>query len=210
MSAIKELCKTAPVIPVIVIDRVEDAAPLAEALVAGGLPLLEITLRTEAALPAIEAMAKACPDAHVGAGTLRKPSDVQACIDAGASFGVSPGAPTALMDAVAAAEFPFLPGCATATEAMELADRGYDMLKFFPASAAGGPGLLKSLASPLAGIDFCPTGGVSLDNAAEWLSLPNVVTVGGSWLCPKDMVTSGDWTGITNLARQASEKFGSL
>lgn len=208
MSAIKDLCKTAPVIPVIVIDRVEDAAPLAEALVEGGLPLLEITLRTDAALPAIEAMAKACPDAHIGAGTLRKPEDVQSCIDAGAAFGVSPGAPTALMDAVAAAKFPFLPGCATATEAMELQDRGYDMLKFFPASNAGGPGLLKSLSSPLAGLDFCPTGGISLDNAHEWLALPNVVTVGGSWLCPKDLVAAGDWKAITAIAKEAVDRLG--
>ncbi len=190
-------------VPVLTIKAVEDAVPLAQALVAGGLPVLEITLRTPAALRAIEAISAACPDAIVGAGTLRNAADVRSCIDAGARFGVSPGAPAGLMDAVEAASFSFLPGCATATEAMALADRGYEVLKFFPAEAAGGVPLLRSLAAPLPDVQFCPTGGISLDNAAAYLALPNVVTVGGSWVAPSGLLESGNWAEIEKLSREA-------
>lgn len=199
----EDICALAPVIPVITIERLEDAAPLAEALVAGGLPALEVTLRTPVALDAIRAMKIAAPQAVVGAGTLRRPADVADCIAAGAAFGVSPGAPAGLMDAVAAAGMPFLPGCATATEAMALAEHGFSTVKFFPAGAAGGPGLLKSLSAPLPDIGFCPTGGVSLANAPDYLSLPNVRVVGGTWVAPLDLVRAGDWAGIERLAREA-------
>lgn len=190
-------------VPVLTIETLKDAVPLARALVAGGLPVLEITLRTPVALRAIEAISANCPEAIVGAGTLRNATDVQACIDAGARFGVSPGAPAGLMDAVESASFPFLPGCATATEAMALADRGYEVLKFFPAEAAGGVSLLKSLAAPLPDVQFCPTGGISLENAEAYLALPNVVTVGGSWVAPASLVELRDWCGIENLSREA-------
>ncbi|MEL7215035.1 MAG: bifunctional 4-hydroxy-2-oxoglutarate aldolase/2-dehydro-3-deoxy-phosphogluconate aldolase [Pseudomonadota bacterium] len=202
------LASAAPMIPVIVIEDVADAVPLAEALKAGGITCLEVTLRTPVALDAIRAIKDAVEGVTVGAGTLRKVSDVQACLDAGCVFGVSPGSPAALMDAVQEADFPFLPGCATPTEAMTLADRGFEVLKFFPAGAAGGVNMLKSLASPLAGTAFCPTGGVSLSNAQEYLELPNVVTVGGSWVCPPDMVRAGDWAGITRLAQDTSAALG--
>jgi len=196
----------APVIPVLVIEDVAHAAPLARALVAGGLRALEVTLRTPAALDAIAAMRAACPDALIGAGTLRTPADVAACRRAGAAFGVSPGAPDALLDAVRALadDWPFLPGCATATEAMRLADRGFRVAKFFPAGPAGGPAYLGALASPLPDLAFCPTGGVSADNAAPYLALPNVRVVGGSWVAPADAVHAGDWARIEALARAAA------
>ncbi|QDL91417.1 bifunctional 4-hydroxy-2-oxoglutarate aldolase/2-dehydro-3-deoxy-phosphogluconate aldolase [Paroceanicella profunda] len=203
MKTPAQLCALAPVIPVIIVNDVAQAAPLAKALVAGGLPVLEVTLRTPVALEAIAEMKAACPDAVVGAGTLRNAADVKACMDAGCAFGVSPGAPAALMDAVAEAGMPFLPGCATATEAMALADRGFEVVKFFPAGAAGGPNLLKSLASPLPDVKFCPTGGVSLENAPEYLKLPNVCVVGGSWVIPNDALETGDWARIEALARAA-------
>ena len=200
MRTLKQICSLAPVIPVIVVERLADAAPLAEALVAGGLPVLEVTLRTAVAFDAIRAMRAACPEAVVGAGTIRSADDLTGSIDAGAAFGVSPGAPDRLMAAVAEAELPFMPGCATATEAMALADRGLDVLKLFPAAAAGGVALLKSLAAPLPDIRFCPTGGVSLQNAAEYLGLPNVVVVGGSWVAPPALIEARDWEGIRKLA----------
>ena len=202
MLDLKDVCEKAPMVPVLTIEAVEDAVPLAQALVAGGLPVLEITLRTPVALRAIEAISAACPDAVVGAGTLRNADDVRSCIDAGAQFGVSPGAPAGLMDAVGAAPIPFLPGCATATEAMSLADRGYGVMKFFPAEAAGGVSLLKSLAAPLPDVRFCPTGGISLENAASYLTLPNVVTVGGSWVTPTNLLKSRDWAAIEQVTRE--------
>ncbi len=204
MLDIAEICRQAPMVPVLTIDRLEDAVPLAQALVAGGLPVLEITLRTSVALEAIRAVREACPDAVVGAGTLRTPEDVEHCIVAGAQFGVSPGAPARLMDAVEEESFPFLPGCASPTEAMVLADRGHTVLKFFPAEAAGGKAILKALAAPLPTIRFCPTGGVSLDNAPDYLSLHNVVTVGGSWVTPSELIRRRDWGGIKQLAREAT------
>ncbi|UCH49023.1 MAG: bifunctional 4-hydroxy-2-oxoglutarate aldolase/2-dehydro-3-deoxy-phosphogluconate aldolase [Betaproteobacteria bacterium] len=203
MTDIKMICASVPLIPVLTIEDVDHAVPLAQALATAGLSVLEITLRTETALDAIEAVRAACPDAIVGAGTLRTPEDLSRCVAAGAQFGVSPGAPERLMDAVDASALPFLPGCASPTEVMRLADRGYRVLKFFPAEAAGGVRMLKSLAEPLSGIVFCPTGGVTIDNARDYLALPNVVTVGGSWVAPKALTKSEDWKGIENLARQA-------
>lgn len=194
----------APVIPVLIVDDVAIAAPLARALVAGGLPILEVTLRSDVALEVIREMRAACPDAVVGAGTLKGPADIDACLEAGAAFGVSPGAPEALMDALAGVNWPFLPGCATATEAMRLADRGYELVKFFPAKQAGGPSYLKALASPLPNLSFCPTGGISPADAPEYLALRNVRVVGGSWVAPADAIAARDWPRIEALARATS------
>ena len=199
----RDIAHLAPVIPVLVVQDPDRARPLAEALVAGGLPALEVTLRTAGALDAIAAMADV-PGGVVGAGTLLTPRDVQAAKAAGAKFGVSPGATDELVEASVSEVLPLLAGAATATEAMRLLARGYDMLKFFPAEAAGGVAYLKSLAGPLPRIAFCPTGGVSSDNALDYLTLPNVVCVGGSWVAPAEMQDSGDWAGIENRARQAA------
>lgn len=198
-----DVCRLAPVIPVLVVEEVAHARPLAEALVAGGLPALEVTLRTPAALEAIRAMA-AVPGGVVGAGTLRTPRDVAAAVEAGARFGVSPGCTEAVVAAAAEAGLPLLPGVATPTEAMRAADQGLSTLKFFPAGPNGGAPVLAAWASPLAGLSFCPTGGVSLTNAPDYLSLPNVLCVGGSWVAPKAMVAGGDWAGIEALAREAA------
>ncbi len=199
----REICELAPIVPVLVVDDVAHARPLAEALVAGGLPALEVTLRTPAALDVIAAMAQV-EGGVVGAGTLVTPDDVKAAKAAGAHFGVSPGATDALIAACAAEELPLLPGAATASEAMALLEKGFDMLKFFPAEASGGAPALKAIGAPLPQISFCPTGGVSPGNADSYLSLPNVVCAGGSWVAPKDKVTAGDWAGIEALARDAA------
>ncbi|MGB3243790.1 MAG: bifunctional 4-hydroxy-2-oxoglutarate aldolase/2-dehydro-3-deoxy-phosphogluconate aldolase [Sulfitobacter sp.] len=201
--AAREICVLAPIVPVLVVHDVAHARPLAEALVAGGLPALEVTLRTPAALDVIAEMAKV-EGGVVGAGTLLTPEDVARAKAAGARFGVSPGATAHLMEACEAADLPTLFGAATATEAMVLLERGYSILKFFPAEASGGAPALKSLASPLPQISFCPTGGVSPQNADSYLSLPNVMCAGGSWVAPDAMIRSGDWAGITELAREAS------
>lgn len=197
-----ELCGMAPVIPVLVIKTLAHARPLAEALVAGGLPALEVTLRTPDALNAIRDMAQV-PGGVVGAGTLITPADVRAAKAAGAKFGVSPGATPELLAACEAEDLPLLPGAATATEAMQLLARGYDMLKFFPAEASGGAPALKAIGAPLPQITFCPTGGVSPTNVATYLSLPNVICVGGSWVAPQTAMDAGDWAEIENLARSA-------
>ena len=202
-SQAEEVCRLAPVIPVLVIDDLATARPLAEALVAGGLPALEVTLRTPCALDAIREMAQV-PGGVVGAGTLLTPEDVSAAKAAGALFGVSPGATDRLLQACEDADLPLLPGAATATEAMALLERGYTVQKFFPAEASGGAPALKSIGAPLPQIRFCPTGGVSLANAPDYLSLPNTLCVGGSWVAPSGLVTAGDWDGITALARQAA------
>ncbi len=199
----REIAALAPIIPVLVIEDASRTEGLARALVAGGLPALEVTLRTPAALDAIRAMA-AVPGGIVGAGTLLTPEDVAAAKAAGARFGVSPGATDRLLDAAEAAGLPMLAGAATATEAMRLFERGYDFMKFFPAEASGGAAALKALAAPLPAIAFCPTGGVSLANARDYLSLPNVLCAGGSWVAPASMVRSGDWAGIEALAREAA------
>ncbi|MCE8509452.1 bifunctional 4-hydroxy-2-oxoglutarate aldolase/2-dehydro-3-deoxy-phosphogluconate aldolase [Ruegeria pomeroyi] len=199
----RAICEMAPIVPVLVIDDAAHARPLAEALVAGGLPALEVTLRTPAALEAIRIMAQV-PGGVVGAGTLVTPEDVRAAKAAGARFGVSPGATDSLLAACEAEGLPLLPGAATASEAMRLLERGYDMLKFFPAEASGGAPALKAIGAPLPQIGFCPTGGVSPQNAESYLSLPNVVCAGGSWVAPKNMVAAGDWAGIEALARAAA------
>ncbi|MCO5128080.1 MAG: bifunctional 4-hydroxy-2-oxoglutarate aldolase/2-dehydro-3-deoxy-phosphogluconate aldolase [Rhodobacteraceae bacterium] len=198
-----DLCALAPVVPVLVIDDAGTAADLARALVAGGLPALEVTLRTPAALDAIRAMAEV-PGGIVGAGTLLTPADVKAAKAAGARFGVSPGATDRLLDACAEEGLPLLPGAATASEVMALLERGYTVQKFFPAEAIGGAKALGSLASPLPQVHFCPTGGIGLASAPQYLSLANVMCVGGSWVAPKDRVAAGDWPAIEALAREAS------
>ena len=200
--AARDIAARAPVIPVLVLDDVAHAAPLARALTAGGLPALEVTLRTPVALACIREMAKV-PGGIVGAGTLLTPADVKAAKAAGAMFGVSPGATDTLIQACIDEDLPLLPGAATATEAMILLEKGYDMLKFFPAEASGGAPALKGIGAPIPQISFCPTGGVSPQNKASYLSLPNVVCVGGSWVAPKDMMDAGDWDGIEKLARDA-------
>lgn len=200
----REICALAPIVPVLVVTDPAQARPLAQALVDGGLPALEVTLRTPAALEVIHEMAQV-PGGVVGAGTLLTPEDVRAAKEAGALFGVSPGATDTLLDACEAEELPLLPGAATASEAMRLAERGYDMLKFFPAEASGGAPALASLGAPLPHISFCPTGGVNPDNAVTYLSLPNVICAGGSWVAPKDAVAAGDWDRIRALAGAASQ-----
>jgi len=200
----RDLAAQGPVIPVIVLQRLDDALPLAEALLAGGVRVLEVTLRTPAALAGIEVIARALPDAIVGAGTLRTPADVRAALDAGARFGVSPGYAATLSAECRRLGLPLLPGVATASEVMAAAADGHDLLKFFPAAAAGGVPMLKALAGPFPEVVFCPTGGVGPDNAASYLALPNVAVCGGSWLTPDDAVVAGDWARITRLAREAA------
>ncbi|NDV48546.1 MULTISPECIES: bifunctional 4-hydroxy-2-oxoglutarate aldolase/2-dehydro-3-deoxy-phosphogluconate aldolase [Roseobacteraceae] len=197
------LCKLAPVIPVLVIDDLAHARPLAEALVAGGLPVLEVTLRTPVALDAIREMAQV-EGGVVGAGTLLTPADVEAAVAAGAKFGVSPGATDRLLDACEAAELPLLPGAATASEAMALLERGYTVQKFFPAEANGGAPALKAIGAPIPQVRFCPTGGVSMKNIGDYLNLKNVLCCGGSWVAPKELMQAGDWDGIVALAREAA------
>lgn len=199
----RDLCLLAPVIPVLVLDDASLAADLARALVAGGLPALEVTLRTPAAFDAIREMA-AVPGGVVGAGTLLTPKDVENAKAAGAQFGVSPGATDLILDACEANDLPLLPGIATASEAMRLLERGYTIQKFFPAEANGGVPALKAIGAPLPQVKFCPTGGVSLKNAPDYLALSNTLCVGGSWVAPKDMLLAGDWAGIEALAREAA------
>ncbi|WP_088623885.1 bifunctional 4-hydroxy-2-oxoglutarate aldolase/2-dehydro-3-deoxy-phosphogluconate aldolase [Oceanicola sp. 22II-s10i] len=198
-----ELCRIAPVIPVITVHDAAHARPLAEALIDGGLPVLEVTLRTPAALEAISIMAEVA-GGYVGAGTLLTPDDVMRAKAAGATFGVSPGSTDRLLDAVAAEGLPTLPGAATATEAMRLLDRGYTTQKFFPAEAAGGASALKAIGAPIPQITFCPTGGIGPGNVRDYLTLANVACVGGSWVCPNDLIAAGDWAAIVNIARTAS------
>lgn len=198
-----EICRLAPVVPVIVVEDLAHATPLARALVAGGLPALEVTLRTPCALDAIRAMSEVSGGV-VGAGTLLTPADVKAAKAAGAAFGVSPGATERLLDACAEYDLPLLPGAATASEIMALLEKGYTVQKFFPAEQAGGAAYLKSIGSPIPQVKFCPTGGISLKNARDYLGLSNILCVGGSWVCPKDKLVSGDWDGIETLAREAA------
>ena len=199
----RDLCLLAPVIPVLVLDDAGTAADLARALVAGGLPALEVTLRTPAALDAIREMASV-PGGVVGAGTLLTPKDVENAKAAGAQFGVSPGATDLILDACEDNDLPLLPGAATASEAMRLLERGYTVQKFFPAEANGGVPALKAIGAPIPQVKFCPTGGVSLKNAPDYLALSNTLCVGGSWVAPKDMMLAGDWAGIEALAREAA------
>ena len=195
--------KLQPVVPVLIVDDAKSAVPLARALVAGGLKAIEITLRTPAALEAIRAVADEVEGAVAGAGTILDAKQYEEAVKAGSQFIVSPGTTRDLLKAAADSDIPLLPGAATASEVMSLRAEGYTVLKFFPAEQAGGAAYLKSLSSPLAGVSFCPTGGISLKNAMDYLSLPNVVCVGGSWVAPKDLVAAGDWAGITKLAAEA-------
>lgn len=197
------LCRLAPVIPVIVIRDTERAAGLAQALVSGGLPVLEVTLRTEAALEAIRAMA-AVAGGHIGAGTVLTADDARRAKDAGATFAVSPGLTDRLIAACEDLDLPLLPGAATASEVMRAAEAGYDMLKFFPAESIGGAAALKSLGGPLPAIGFCPTGGITPRNAGDYLALPNVVCVGGSWIATETDTAAENWGAIHERAHAAS------
>lgn len=197
-----QVCRLAPVVPVLVIEDLSHARPLAEALVAGGLPALEVTLRTPCALDAIRAMAEV-PGGVVGAGTLLTPADVKAAKAAGATFGVSPGATDRLIAACEDEGLPLLPGAVTASEMMALLERGYTVQKFFPAEQSGGAAFLKSIGSPIPQVSFCPTGGIGPKNAPDYLALKNILCVGGSWVAPKEAMVRGDWAGITRLAAEA-------
>lgn len=201
--AAHRIAALAPIIPVLVVDDPAHAAPLAHALVRGGLPALEVTLRTPCALEVIAEMA-AVEGGAVGAGTLLTPQDVENAKAAGATFGVSPGATQRLIDACIANDLPLLPGAATASEVMALYEQGFDMLKFFPAEASGGAPALKAIGAPIPQVSFCPTGGVSMANADAYLSLPNVVCAGGSWVAPKAAVEAGDWDAVERLAKEAA------
>ncbi|UXI68974.1 bifunctional 4-hydroxy-2-oxoglutarate aldolase/2-dehydro-3-deoxy-phosphogluconate aldolase [Tahibacter amnicola] len=196
--------RLAPVVAVVVIRRVEQAVPLARALVAGGIPAVEITLRTPVALEAIRAIATEVDEAWVGAGTVLSAQDLHAAAQAGARFAVSPGHSPRLLAAAEDSALPYLPGAATASEAMTLAERGYRLQKFFPAVPAGGVDYLRALSGPLPSVRFCATGGIGAATTAEWLALPNVIAVGGSWLTPPDLVEMENWPAIAALAREAS------
>lgn len=204
MTGIEKVLAAASVIPVIEIEKAADAEPLARALAAGGLRVVELTLRTACALDAIGAMQSAAPDLVVGMGTIRTPDDVERSLAAGAAFLVSPGATPSLLSAMAGCGAPALPGVATASEAMAAEAAGFRAMKFFPAEPAGGVSYLKSLAGPLPDVVFCPTGGIGAEAAAEYLALPNVACVGGSWIAPKSMIAGGDWQGIEANARRAA------
>ena len=202
---INEILKIAPVVPVMVVERIEDAVPLARALYNGGLKVLEITLRTPCALDAITAMIEALPaDAVIGAGTIITPQDLEKAVKAGSAFLVSPGTTPALIEAAKASAIPLLPGVATPTEAMNLFVQGFAHLKLFPAEAVGGVPLLKSIGGPLPQITFCPTGGIDLARAPSYLALPNVACVGGTWMAPKELMKAGRWDEIERLAREAA------
>lgn len=197
-----ELLRSARVIPVLTIERVEDAVPLARALVAGGVRVLEMTLRTEAAIDAAKAIIAEVPEAVVGIGTVLNAADLARAKALGARFVVSPGATPELLDAAAAGDLPFMPGIATASELMQALARGFGLVKFFPAEQSGGIGALRALGGPFPQARFCPTGGIGEANAAAWLAEPNVVVVGGSWLCPAADIRSGNWPGITAICNR--------
>lgn len=196
--------RLAPFIPVVTIDDVNVAVPLARTLVEAGLRVVEVTLRTSAALAAIEAIARDVPEAVVAAGTILRPEQIGEVARAGAKFIVTPGTPQSMADALAGGPIPAMPGCATITEALTLAERGFTTLKFFPAGQSGGPAWLKSGVGPVPHVRFCPTGGVDQKNAADYLACPNVVCVGGSWVTPKEALASGDFATIGRLAREAA------
>lgn len=200
-----QVMRDAPVIPVIVLHDLAHAVPMARALVAGGIRMLEVTLRTPQALACMEAIARDVPEAVLGAGTVRNPADARAAAAAGARFAVSPGYTSAVGQACRDLGLPLLPGVATGSEIMMAQEDGLTELKFFPALQAGGTAMLKAWSGPFGDVRFCPTGGVSPSNAAEFLALPNVVCVGGSWLVPADALAQGDWARITQLAREASK-----
>ncbi|MEI2741716.1 MAG: bifunctional 4-hydroxy-2-oxoglutarate aldolase/2-dehydro-3-deoxy-phosphogluconate aldolase [Candidatus Competibacter sp.] len=199
-----DVMRTGPVIPVIVIEDLAHAVPLAKALLAGGVRVLEVTLRSPVALEAIRAIAREAPDAIVGAGTLTRPEDFANALAAGARFGVSPGLTPSLIDAARQTGLPLLPGVMTPSDVIAARLAGFQQLKLFPAQQAGGIGMLRALAGPFPAVMFCPTGGVSADNAPDFLALSNVACVGGSWLAPKAAMERGDWNAVTELAKQAS------
>ena len=205
MPTIEQIMLTSPVIPVIVINDMDDAVPLAQALVNGGLKVLEVTLRTDLGLQAITKIKQAIPEAIVGAGTVITPNDVEKSVAAGAEFLVSPGSTAALIDAALDNSVPLLPGVATPSEAMTLLGRGIAHMKFFPAQAAGGIPMLKSIAGPLPQLKFCPTGGITEANAPDFLALANVLCVGGTWMLDKALIEARDWAGIEQKARAAAQ-----
>ena len=208
MSAKAEILRSyarlAPVIPVVTIEDARRSIDLAQTLVDSGLPVVEITLRTPAALDAIAAIAKAVPDAVVAAGTIVSPSQIAEAVDAGAKLIVTPGTPRRLAEALVDAAIPAMPGCATVSEAMTLMDIGFETLKFFPAAASGGAAFLKAVHGPLPMLRFCPTGGVDLSNGSAYLALPNVACVGGTWVAPAKTISDGDFASIARLAREAA------
>jgi 2-dehydro-3-deoxyphosphogluconate aldolase / (4S)-4-hydroxy-2-oxoglutarate aldolase len=204
-QGMESILKAAPVVPVMVIESLADAVPLARALVKGGLPVLEITLRTKAALECIRAIIAEVEGAVVGAGTVLDGKKLKEAEHIGCAFAVSPGSTKSLLDAAEDVIVPLLPGSATATECMHLMDRGYRFQKFFPAEPAGGIAYLSSLASPLPQVSFCPTGGITLEAAPRYLKLANVITIGGSWMAPRKLVEAKDWKAIESLARQAAQ-----
>ena len=208
-AGLEELLRAARLIPVITIERAGDAVPLARALVAGGLTALEIALRTPAAPAAAEAIARQVPEAMLGLGTVLSPQDLETARSLGARFALSPGATPELLDAAAEGELPFIPGVQTASELMAALARGFHVVKLFPAGPAGGIASLRALAGPFPQVRFCPTGGVGEDNFTDWLALPNVVSVGGSWLAPAADIRAGDWAAITARARRAVAKLPS-
>ncbi|MCR9125633.1 MAG: bifunctional 4-hydroxy-2-oxoglutarate aldolase/2-dehydro-3-deoxy-phosphogluconate aldolase [Rhodobacteraceae bacterium] len=205
--AMRDICASVPILPVLVVQDPAHAAPLAQALVAGGLPVLEVTLRTPAALEVIARMAQV-PGAVVGAGTVLNAADAEAAKQAGAAFAVSPGATERMLGACEQLDLPVLPGAVTASEAMVLLERGHDMLKFFPAEPAGGVAALRALAGPLPQVTFCPTGGINPANMADYLAQPNVACAGGSWVAPHEMMVAGAWDEITALARAVHHALG--
>jgi 2-dehydro-3-deoxyphosphogluconate aldolase / (4S)-4-hydroxy-2-oxoglutarate aldolase len=200
---IDDIVSAAPVIAVIVLERAADAVPLARALLAGGLPVIEVTLRTDAALEAIRAIAREVPQAIVGAGTVLDAADLSGAREAGAHFAVSPGVTPELLDSAATSGFALLPGVMTPSDVIAAIAAGYDVLKFFPAVQAGGVAMLKAFAGPFPQVRFCPTGGINLSNAPEFLALPNVCCIGGSWITPADSIQAADWGAVTRLASQA-------
>lgn len=203
-ASLETILRAAPVMPVIALDRLDQALPLAAALLEGGIPTLEVTLRTPVALEAIRQIRRAFPQAHVGAGTVTTPEALRQVADAGAAFAVSPGLTRPLLEAAAGSGLPLLPGVMTPTEVMAAMDAGFRFLKLFPAEPAGGIPMLKALAGPFRDLAFCPTGGISPATAAAYLAQPNVVCVGGSWLAPKTLMDAGDWAAVTALARAAA------
>ena len=195
----------APVIPVVTVDDADQAVALARALVAAGLPVVEITLRTSSALRCIEAVARDVPDAIVAAGTVIRPKQIEQATDAGAKLLVTPGTSPKMAEGLAEASLPAMPACATVSEALFLLELGFDVLKFFPAGASGGTAWLKSVSAPIPEVRFCPTGGLDLKSAPDYLACPNVACVGGSWMVPKDAVSAGDWGRVETLAREAAQ-----
>lgn len=205
---IHHILKASPIMPVLVIEHPDEAVPLAQALVAGGIRTLEVTLRTAAALDAVRAIRAAVPDAIVGVGTITRVSDIAAAVSAGAQFGVSPGLTPGILAATRSGTWPFLPGVMTPSDVLCAIEHGFDAMKFFPAEAAGGIAMLKSFAGPFTNIRFCPTGGIDLAKAREYLKQPNVTCVGGSWLAPAPLLLAKDWATIEQLAREAASLRG--